>query len=339
MVKLSIIVPCYGVEKFLDRCIESLLNQTLKDIEIILVDDESPDRVPEMIDGYALKDNRIKVVHKQNGGLGFARNSGLDIATGEFIAFVDSDDFVDTDMYEVLYNEAKLENAEVVFCNFQKETKDGRWNKCVEVKEKKIFKDNDVTNFMFDLIASAPYIPVERKYQMSVWHGIYKSSIIERHYIRFLSERSVASEDIPFNVEFLLNCNTVVYRPECYYHYCLNGSSLTSKFLPEKFERYKNLYNYLKNIISNYGSDGEIRLNRFFIGMIRTQILHLAEVNRIDKYEIYRKFANDEIWNDIMHRFKYSYLPLPAAILLYLLLHKQYILLFLFSRLYLKARN
>ena len=100
MAKVSIIVPCWGVEKYLDRCVESLVNQTLQDIEIILVDDESPDRVPEMCDDWAKKDRRIKVIHKKNGGLGLACNSGIEVATGEYLAFCDSDDWVDAKMYE-----------------------------------------------------------------------------------------------------------------------------------------------------------------------------------------------------------------------------------------------
>lgn len=87
-IKISIIVPIYNVEKYLDRCMDSLLNQTLKDIEIIMVDDGSPDNCPQMCDEYAKKDNRVKVVHKENGGLGYARNSGLDVATGEYVALL-----------------------------------------------------------------------------------------------------------------------------------------------------------------------------------------------------------------------------------------------------------
>ena len=96
--KVSIIVPIYNVERFLDRCMDSLLNQTLKDIEIIMVDDGSPDNCPQMCDEYAKNDSRVKVIHKKNAGLGMARNSGLEIATGEYVAFVDSDDYVDCHM-------------------------------------------------------------------------------------------------------------------------------------------------------------------------------------------------------------------------------------------------
>ena len=102
--KVSVIVPIYNVEKYLDECMVSLLNQTLKDIEIILVDDESPDNCPKMCDEYANKDKRVKVVHKKNGGLGFARNSGLDVATGEYVAFIDSDDWIKPTHLECFIN-------------------------------------------------------------------------------------------------------------------------------------------------------------------------------------------------------------------------------------------
>lgn len=116
--KVSIIVPVYNVEKYLDRCMQSLLGQTLKELEIILVDDGSPDNSPALCDNYeSASDNLhwpiIKVIHKINEGLGFARNSGLEIATGEYIAFLDSDDFVDVNMYEQLYLKAKAKDIDV----------------------------------------------------------------------------------------------------------------------------------------------------------------------------------------------------------------------------------
>ena len=114
MPKISIIVPIYNVEKYLDRCVRSLCNQTLQDIEIILVDDQSPDDCPRMCDEYAKQDSRIIVIHKKNGGLGYARNSGMKVATGEYVAFVDSDDYVDLDMFESMYNSAKKYDADFV---------------------------------------------------------------------------------------------------------------------------------------------------------------------------------------------------------------------------------
>ena len=114
--KISIIVPIYNVEKYLPKCIDSIINQTLENIEIILVNDGSTDSCAEIIESYANKDNRIKVIHKKNGGQSSARNMGLDIAKGEYIGFVDSDDWLHYDMYENMYKSIKKVNSDLCVC-------------------------------------------------------------------------------------------------------------------------------------------------------------------------------------------------------------------------------
>ena len=111
--KVSIVVPMYGVEKYLEKCVNSLIHQTLKDIEIILVDDGSPDKCGEIAEQYAKNDARIKVIHQKNAGLGPARNTGMEVAVGEYIGFVDSDDWVNETMFEHLYNAALKGNADI----------------------------------------------------------------------------------------------------------------------------------------------------------------------------------------------------------------------------------
>lgn len=111
---ISVIIPVYKVEKYLNRCVDSVLNQTFRDLEVILVDDGSPDRCPQICDAYAKKDNRVRVIHKENGGLSDARNSGIDIATGQFLAFVDSDDWLRNDIYEFAMNLQRKYQADIV---------------------------------------------------------------------------------------------------------------------------------------------------------------------------------------------------------------------------------
>ena len=115
---ISIIVPIYNVEKYLSRCINSVLSQTFPDFELLLIDDGSTDKSGYICDGYAQKDSRIKVFHIENGGVSAARNYGLDNARGEWITFVDADDWIDKDMYYKLYNEAILSEADIVICDF-----------------------------------------------------------------------------------------------------------------------------------------------------------------------------------------------------------------------------
>lgn len=330
MPKISIIVPIYNVEKYLDRCMQSLLNQTLTDIEIIMVDDGSPDRCPQMCDEYAKKDSRIKVIHKSNAGLGYARNSGLEIATGEYVAFVDSDDYVDTQMYESLYVSAKKENTDAAFCGFYTEIRKGKWVESNEVSENKVWENGDVRSFMLDMIASAPYEKQERKYQMSVWHSIYKNKIIKDNNITFCSERNVGSEDIPFQIDFMNLSKTIVYLKNSFYRYCFNETSLTKTFSLERYNRYKTL-----RICLMSKQQDEIfiqRVERLFIGYSRSFIDCIANSKTEDKKKILKNIANDSVWNDVQKSYKTSWLPLYSRIYYCLILNKNINLIILYSK-------
>ncbi len=330
--KVSIIVPIYNVEAYLDRCMHSLLNQTLKEIEILLIDDGSPDRCPNICDEYACNDSRVRVIHKENAGLGFARNSGIDIAIGEYIAFVDSDDFVDSNMYEDLYREAILSNADVVFAGFKIETQSGTWKESNEVKFRKEWNGIEIQNFMFDMIACAPNEKKERKYRMSVWHSIYKTSIIRDDNLRFPSERIVVSEDIPFQVDFLLRAKKIVYLPQSYYYYCLNGSSLSKTFLIEKFERFKNLRLLL---ISKIESDIFIqRVNRLFVGYTRSYLQKLLFSNQNNKLSVVANITNDKIWMEVGKILSVRSLPIHSRILYFFILRKCNRLILIYIKLY-----
>lgn len=324
--KVSIILPIYNVEKYLDRCMDSLLNQTLKDIEIIMVDDGSPDNCPQMCDEYAKKDNRVKVVHKKNAGLAFARNSGLDVAKGEYIAFVDSDDYVGLNMYKTLYDRAETDKCDAVFCGFRTEVKQNKWVYSDEVDADKLWRGKDVQLFMLDMIASGAGVKAERLYQMSVWHSIYKRSIIEDNHLRFVSEREVASEDIPFQVDYLSKANTVAYIKETFYSYCLNGTSLTATLKPEKYARYKQL----RACLLTKSSDAEYvnRVNRLFIGYTRSHLYDIINSAWKNKMAMMKDIQTDKVWKEINQSYSpvnlpfisksiYKFLLLPSASLLF----------------------
>lgn len=318
---VSVIVPCYNVEEYLMRCMDSLLKQTLRDIEIILIDDGSPDEVPQMCDDYASRYPNVKVVHKQNAGLGFARNSGLEVATGEYIGFVDSDDYVDIDMFSYLFEEAKRSDADVVFCNFYIETAKGHWANSSEVAERTEWNGADVHDFMLDMVACAPGVKQERKYQMSVWHSIYRRSIREQNNIRFHSEREVLSEDFPFQMEFLKNANKVVYIPQAFYYYCLNDTSLTKTFSPAKFERVDNLYDLMCHQL--VGIESALpRLDRFYIGYVRARISDMMSSNCQDKKGWIEQLMNGEKLKRVLATYPITILPFYQRIVCYLLKNK-----------------
>lgn len=292
---ISIIAPCFKVEKYLDRCLETLVNQTLQEIEIILVDDGSPDRVPEMCDAWALRDPRIKVVHKQNQGLGLARNSGMEIAHGEYLAFVDSDDFVDLDMYRKMYSAAKEKDADVVYCGVRKERADGTWNCISDFPETRVIEGGQIAWLYRNMMGSQPGVSKEKLHSMSAWHGIYRRSLVEDNSVTFMSERDIVSEDIVFQVDFLKGIKRAVSIPDSLYSYCLNEASITLSYYPEKYARTKVMR---ETLIEKMGGSKEDRnaADRMFIGYVRRYILLLANEGR---YGQMKEIVYDEIWKDL----------------------------------------
>ena len=333
-VKVSVIVPVYNVEKYLSRCMDSLMNQTLRDIEIILVDDGSPDSCPKRCDDFAIQDSRIKVIHKLNGGLGFARNSGLEMATGEFVAFVDSDDYVDLKMYDTLYNQAKEFNLDTLFCGFNNVDNKNNVHPVSEVKTLKVFdSQNEIQDFLLDMIGTEPNYPMDRKYQMSVWHAIYSRNCIENNGIRFCSEKEFISEDIIFHIDYLQKVSKIGIIPDPMYYYCKNidSSSLTKTFREDRFDKYVILYKEICLRLSHL--DINIRANRFLIGYTRTLIFLLEDYKLTfnKKNEILKSICSNSIWKPIYNLYDYNKLPFFQKLIFYTLKKRLTYILILIS--------
>lgn len=266
--KVSIIVPVYNVEKYLDRCMESLLNQTLKEIEIILVDDGSPDNCPQMCDDYAKKDSRVKVVHKANAGLGYARNSGLDVATGEYVAFVDSDDYVELDMYEQLYEASLNYQVQMVLCGFNRDNKGYRSKGLVANMPSSMKVIDAKTDYITNLIGQMPNQYYSMYYGYAVWNILFSNKIINEYNIRFNSERIYLSEDILFQIEYAARVKEVLLYPVELYNYCLNPGTLTTKYDKTRYDKAVVLYNELKREIEKLGlviENCELRVQRMLL--------------------------------------------------------------------------
>lgn len=329
--KVSIIVPVYNVEKYLERCMNTLLNQTLKDIEIIMVDDGSPDNCPQMCDEYAKKDPRIKVLHKKNEGLGFARNSGMEIARGEYIAFVDSDDYVDINMYEILYSNAKKWELDAIFCGYNR-VNNHTIQSIKEVNSLKIFNHHqDIQEVLLNMIGTKPDCSVDRKYQMSVWHALYSRDIIKNHEIKFPSEREFISEDIIFHIDFLQKVSKIAFIADPLYYYCVNEDSLTKSYRGDKFEKFVVLYKEIIHrlpILENNDS-----ANRFLIGYTRSLMFLLTRYkNSIDdKIQIIKGICNHSVWEQIINKYEYYRLPLYQKLMFVCLKNKLYYTLLLLS--------
>lgn len=237
---ISVIIPCYKVEKYLDRCLKTVVNQSYRNLEIILIDDGSPDNTGILCDKWAQNDSRIKVIHKKNEGLGFARNTGIEAATGEWIAFIDSDDYINLSMYEKLISAATRTKSDIAFCGHIKQMHDERELHIYDFENETIFEKDDLIELSQGFFKPTTLTP--KMLTMSVWHAVYRHSVIKE---LFHSEREVGSEDIHFQVCALLNSKRVVFIPDALYYYCYNGSSLSHSYSLSKYDRYKRLNDIL----------------------------------------------------------------------------------------------
>ncbi|UTA68669.1 glycosyltransferase [Emticicia sp. 21SJ11W-3] len=327
MPKVSIIVPIYNVEKYLHRCMDSLLNQTLQDIEIILVNDGSPDNSPKLCEEYRLLDSRIKVVHKENGGLGFARNSGIEVSSGEFLAFVDSDDYVDVFMFERLYYTAKSLNFDTVFCGFNRVSSNQKITPVREVETTQVFETREsILGLLFDMIGAEPNFPADRKFEMSVWHAIYSKQLIDNYKIKFYSEREFISEDIIFHIDYLQKNSRIAIIPDPLYFYCANEVSLSTSFRFDRFERYKILRAEISRKVSLIGdiSQFQPKIDRMFIGYTRSLFFSLLTYNLsfLERLKILKGICSDKVWMEIFKSYPYRKLPLKHQSVLILIKYK-----------------
>ncbi len=210
---LSIIVPVYNVEYYLEKCVQSIIDQTMTDIEIILVDDGSPDQCGKMCDEYAEHDSRIVVIHKENGGLSDARNKGLDVAKADYVAFVDSDDYIDRDMMELLYSNILREDADISVC--------GVYNEFGEA----VYPTKDTLGGFY-VADSKEAVRLElTEVPITAVNKIYKKALFDK--IRF--PKGKLYEDAHTITPVLLIANKVVYDLKPKYHYIHRENSITTK--------------------------------------------------------------------------------------------------------------
>ncbi len=215
MAKVSVIVPVYNVEKYLKRCLDSLINQTLSDIDIICINDGSKDSSLQILEQYAQKDSRIVIYNQENSGLSVARNTGLEHASGEYIGFVDSDDWVDLDFYEKLYNSAKNNNADIAVADFIREHSNKK-PKRLKLKEEKIYTTPE-DKFMI--------CKVHR--EGCVWNKIYRTEFIKSINLKFVPK--MYYEDRDFTIRSLYFSKKLVTTPNTYYRYFVNPKSIVNK--------------------------------------------------------------------------------------------------------------
>ncbi|MBQ6478604.1 MAG: glycosyltransferase [Erysipelotrichaceae bacterium] len=241
--KISVVIPVYSVEKYLHRCVDSVINQTYSSLEIILVDDGSPDQCPAICDQYAEQDNRIKVIHKTNGGLASARNAGMKVATGKYLFFVDSDDWLDPDGLEKLYRLAEEYNVDFVRYRSVRENWPGlpsQYPTRVE-KEREMhggyYSKTDIVEEIYPRLFATSSLTLGPI--VGAWGSLYKTSLLKERNIMFHEEIKY-SEDVLFSAEVVVNADSFYYLDDAgIYHYFYNDSSISKSFRKDRWESCK----------------------------------------------------------------------------------------------------
>jgi len=280
MLKVSVIVPVYNVEKYLEKCLESLVTQTLSDIEIITVDDGSTDDSKKIIKKFTEKyPEKLKYYYKENGGLSSARNFGIPYAHGEYIAFLDSDDYIEPTMYEEMYNTAKKENSDMVECDFI-------W----EYSNKKKYDCGIIYNGNKEALEKARVV---------AWNKLIKREIIEKEKIEF--PYGLRYEDVEFFYKILPRLNKISFVKKYFIHYVQRDNSIVNT----QNNKTRDIFKVLDNVINHYKNNNYYEEYKEQLEYTYARLLLCSSLKRMCKIsnKKERKEALEDTWNNINSKF------------------------------------
>ena len=328
---VSVVVPIYKVEKYLDRCVNSIVGQSYRNLNIILVDDGSPDRCPEICDQWAEKDSRIKVIHKKNAGLGMARNTGMEHAAGDYVCFIDSDDYIHARTIETAVNTACRTCSEIVLWGFTTVSSRGTENIILPDPSYTQYHGKDVRDiFIPEFLGMENVRGADSGIPGSACTYLISMELIRRKNWRFVSERMIISEDIYSMLSLFGHAESVAVIRESFYYYCRNGTSLTHTYLPDRFERVKIYRQKLLELCGDCGysetinNQCEMLFWRNTIMVMKQEMLHhrrfMAAMPKI------KRIVNDEMVQRNLAVIRNREKGITRSILLWTILHKCYLL-------------
>ena len=337
--KVSVIVPVYNTEKYLEECIGSIISQTLREIEIIIVDDGSNQECAILCDLLAKTDERIRVIHKQNAGPGLARNTGIEAANGEYIGFVDSDDYIKPDMYENLYNAAFKTDADLVvsgicFVGGNTFGKNGQYEEKQYFDNETLFEKEEIKKLLLGVVGALPQEPDDSRYGVSTCKNLFKRSVIVDKKVEFLSERKVMSEDAIFMIDFIKQIDKAVGINGAFYCYRRNDESFSKSYRKDRFSMVQSfieeIENHIKDILKTeeYG----LYLNRLIQGygrILSSQEIMYAKENGI-KYSVLLKrlkmICKSQMISGALKNYPWYRLPKKQAAFAFAMKYKLYLL-------------
>ncbi len=326
MPRISVIVPAYNAQDCLAKCIESILAQSFADLELIVIDDGSKDDTAAICDNWAAKDSRVRVLHKENGGVSRARNSGLDMATGELISFVDADDHILPNAYETMLKAMEGHGTDTVLCNFIAEAPDGTLSPYgahipggrydVAATEKMI-----VRSLLCDRLVAT--------FNGFVWCYLFDRKSIEEHKIRFTG---AYLEDELFLIEYFSLGHTLAVTDEELYRYCLNPASVTRKYLKDYPETFRVSFDIKKELVKKYSIEtaADWEYTTMWAGLLIAVANEFAPGNpasKAEKVKNLRALCRDSVFAPAVSAYKPGGMGRNKTIVATLIRMKQYGLL------------
>ncbi len=316
--KISVIIPVYNVEKYIRKCIDSVIHQTYENIEIILIDDGSTDDSGKICDEYARMDSRILVIHQENRGIGYVRNIGLDCATGSYIAFIDSDDYVEKEMLLKLYNGLKKYNSDIAICSVWRIENNGVKSLWINnFTESAVFTDS----YLF-------YLFLQKKFGLMLWNKLFDVRFFSN--IRFANK--ITAEDLEVLIRIFYEAKSVVYINEPLYYYLKRPESLTEtskKKVDNKLNDYFESQKFMFDFLKTYKNDAL----KYFVNNYIEELLGIYQMiifnnnfnnlkekvqNEFDKnYDLFKKYNTLKFGKKLKFQLLVKYKYIYFIILLY----------------------
>lgn len=313
---ISIIVPIYKVEKYIRQCVESIMAQTHKDIEIILVDDGSPDNCASICDEYALSDSRIKVVHKENSGLISARKAGLEASKGEYVCFVDGDDYIEKDMYEHIANAIEKTNADCIITQFIFEYPDNPAKSNYKL-DKEYYTREEIEKEIF------PTMLFDNQYYRfgifpCCWTKVFRREILLK-YLPNTDNRIRMGEDIAFTYPCIMDCRSIAFVDKALYHYRINSESMTKAYDPILQDIIYLPYEALIKNSAELNVDLSSQLPYYLLYLVNFVIRNEANINnpksKAEKKAVLEDIVNNDEVVSSMDKINNSLLPIHTRLL------------------------
>lgn len=329
---VTVVVPIYNTEKYLDRCVNSLVNQTYQNIDILLINDGSTDSCLELCESWAKKDTRVRVIDKQNEGLGITRNVGVKNAKGSYICFCDSDDYIDINMVKETLETAESTGAQLVVYGISTVTKNG------EIKQSfipdatiKTFKDDKVLNEFFpEYIAPNPLGDGKRLYYMSPCLLLYSTDMLRSCNWSFVSEREIISEDVYSLLALFKHVNSVTVVPKALYFYCENENSLSRTYREDRYKKIRHFYLECVKLCEQleYNDDIMHRITKPYLDFVIALLKQELKFNKnaVARYQNLKDVINDDVLQTVLQKNKNDKVKMSKKILFYAMRKKWYFL-------------